>query len=284
MDWFSLTLIALCFAGVQKFLYKVAAERKCNSAWTTFSFTATVTIIGIFLFIVSGEAIPSVKLLLILGILNAAAYFFVIISNIEALKHIDSTVAYPIMRLNTILVVIFSVLYFNDTITSRQWIGVIMAVAVIGMLASERKTEHPDKKFRVGIAFSILGMVMAALATISAKFASMHLEINSFIVTSYFFCMIFAFLLRNHLQTKRESKNHKEALKLGFLIGLVNFGTFYLILQAYSRGPLSLIAAVYSLSLIIAITLSALIYKEELNKKKLLGIFLALVAIALIRF
>ena len=49
-SWYTFAIIALFLMGVQRFLYKVSAEKRCNTAWTTFSFMATVAILSSILF------------------------------------------------------------------------------------------------------------------------------------------------------------------------------------------------------------------------------------------
>ena len=59
-DWFLLSIGAVFCMGFQRFLYKVSAERGCNTAWTTFYFMATVAVLStIFFFISDITAQPS---------------------------------------------------------------------------------------------------------------------------------------------------------------------------------------------------------------------------------
>ena len=106
MDWYVFTLIALFGFGIQTFLYKVSAEKKCNTAWTTFSFMATVAIISSALFLIFGESIISFKLLLLISFLNAITFFITTVTRIEALKHLPLSTAIPIVRLNIVFVVL----------------------------------------------------------------------------------------------------------------------------------------------------------------------------------
>ena len=100
--------------GIQRFLYKVSAERNCNTAWTTFSFMATVAILSSILFLVLREPVSNIRYLLLIAFINSSAFFIATMSHIEALKHIPANITYPIIRLNVAVVVIFSILYFKD--------------------------------------------------------------------------------------------------------------------------------------------------------------------------
>ncbi len=68
-SWYIYAIFALILLGFQRFLYKVSAERKCNTAWTTFSFMATVAILSSTLFLLLGE-FPPVRLIRLVSLLQ----------------------------------------------------------------------------------------------------------------------------------------------------------------------------------------------------------------------
>ena len=97
--------------GTQRFLYKVSAEKRCNTAWTTFSFMATVAVLSSVLFLVLEETVTNLRFLLFIGLVNSVAFLLATVTHIEALKNIPASVAYPIIRLSAVFVVIFSILF-----------------------------------------------------------------------------------------------------------------------------------------------------------------------------
>jgi uncharacterized membrane protein len=76
---------------------------------------------------------------------------------------------------------------------------------------------------------------------------------------------------------------HKDALIIGVIMGLINFAGYYSFLKALSTGPLSIIASITGMHFVISIILSALIYKEKLTLLRILGIFLTVLSIILLR-
>jgi len=148
---------------------------------------------------------------------------------------------------------------------------------------TEKKREIiPEKNFKLGITLALVAFIFSALTTIVVKFAALTTNKLGFIAVSYIYNTIFAFTLRKKLQTKRASPKHKNAIIIGFLIGLFNFVGFYAVLNAHSLGPLSLVAPTIGLSFVIAIILSAIIYKEKLTMRRITGILLAIVAAILL--
>ncbi len=153
-DWYVFAILALILLGFQRFLYKVSAERKCNTAWTTFSFMATVAILSSTLFVVLGESVSDISFLFFIALVNSGAFLVATITHIEALKHIPSSVAYPIIRLNAILVVIFSILFFKDRLSLYQGIGIVLALAVIVILAAGLNDLRIPQKTSDEVAYS----------------------------------------------------------------------------------------------------------------------------------
>jgi uncharacterized membrane protein len=66
-------------------------------------------------------------------------------------------------------------------------------------------------------------------------------------------------------------------------MGIINFAGFYSFLKALSLGPLSIIVSITGMHFVIAVILSALIYKERLTRLKLLGISLTIVSVIFLR-
>ena len=110
-NWYAQAIIALILMGTQRFLYQVSAERNCHTAWTTFSFMATVALLSSVLFFFRNESVPNITFTFIIGILNSGAFLVATMTHIEALKRPPSSVVYSIIRLNVVVVVLFSIFY-----------------------------------------------------------------------------------------------------------------------------------------------------------------------------
>lgn len=284
-DWYIFAIIALLFLGIQRFLYKVSAERQCNAAWTSFSFMGTVAVLSSVLFLARNETVTNLYFLLFISLVNSASFLTGTITTIEALKRVPTSVAYPIIRLNTAIVVIFAIIYFKDRLSIYQVLGIILAVGVILVLV---RYDHDgprmrDKNVRLGFVLVFFSFFCGAIAAISAKFAAMHANNLGFIAVSYIFSTFFSLGLRKRLRTQQERTNHKDAFIIGCFMGLANFIGFYAFLKALSTGPLSIIVAITGTYFVIAIVLSALIYREKLSLLRIVGIFLTIIAITLMR-
>jgi drug/metabolite transporter (DMT)-like permease len=284
MDWFSLTFISFFLYGIQRFLYKVSAERNCNTAWTTLSFMGTVALMSTFLWFGSHEVLKNLPLLLFLSLVNSLTYFVDTVATIEALRYIPTTVVYPLTRISAVLVVIFSMAYFKDQLNVYQMIGIGLAFGVIFTLTRFSEEEKRDyKNIRKGLFLIVLAVLSGAVAAISCKFAALYTNQMAFIALTYTLSMLFSLGSRKLFEKRGASPRYGEALLIGFVTGLVNFGAFYAILKAMELGPLSIIVPVVGMNFVIANILAFIVYREKLTWLKVAGILLTVSSLLLMK-
>lgn len=283
MSWYLLSVAVLVLFGLQKFLYKVSAERDYNTAVTTLSFMGTVAFLSISAFLFVEGAISDLGFLLSISALNAVIFLTTTISRIEALKHVPVSVAYPIIRSKIVPVILFGVLWFGEAISPMQSIGILLALAIPLILRKESGSETPNGASRKGLALVGLALVAGAGASIISKFAAVSVNKLAFIGVSYTLNTAVALGISDRFEPDGASGRSRDALLLGGVIGVLNFSGFYLLLEALSTGPLSLISTITNLSFVLPIALSIGIYGEDLSSKRVLGILLAVAAVAVIR-
>jgi drug/metabolite transporter (DMT)-like permease len=246
-SWYVLSIVALILMGTQRFLYKVSAERRCHTAWTTFSFMATVALLSSGAFVLSGEALENRGALALVAAVNSGSFF-------------------------------------HDHISIYQFFGIGTAIGVILVLTREAE-EHKGsaRSVKKGLMLVFVSVISGAISSISSKFAAMYVNKFGFMALAYAMGMIFSLGMVNRLGGKEVGTNHKEAFLIGFVMGLINFAGFYLFLKALSLGPLSIIVSVTGMHFVIAIFLSVLLYGEKMNLPRILGIGLAVLSIVLLR-
>jgi drug/metabolite transporter (DMT)-like permease len=284
MTWYLFSILALLFIGTQRFLYKVSAERGCNTAWTTFSFMATVTVLSFVAYLIIRPTVPALWVLLLIAFLNSASFATGTICHMEALKHLPAGVVYPMIRLNAVVVVVFSILFFHDRVSHFQILGIIIAMIVIYVLT--RSVQGGKETFgnrRSGFVLVAIALASGAVAVVTSKFATIYTDKIAFMAVSYFLATLFSFGFRRRLETEASRSNLRDALLIGLCMGLINFVGFYCFLQALGTGPMSVIASIMGMHFVIGIFLSAVIYKERLTGPRILGIGLTIVSVLLLR-
>ncbi len=284
VNWYTLSIIALFFIGAQRFLYKVSVQRGCNAAVTTFTFMGTVTCISFVLLLFSDTPLGPIYFLVFISLVNSISFTLATLTNLETLKYLPVNVAYPIIRLNLAVVIIFSVLFFGDSLSPWQIAGIFVAIFAIVILAkSPDANETGIRNLRRGFVLLSVCVLSGAVASISSKFAAMETNKLAFITLSYLLGTSFAFMLRNRVAQKTAGSRNRDAVIIGICMGLLNLIGFYLFLLALDRGPLSLVVSIISLHFVIPIVLSALIYSEKLKKVHFVGIGLTVISVIFLR-
>lgn len=283
-EWYAFSIAALVLMGVQRFLYKVSAERNCPTLWTTFSFMATVTVLSAIFLAALKEPLSDVRMLAAMALLNSASFVLGTITHIEALKHVPAGVVYPILRLNMVVVVLFGVFVFRDRLSLLQILGILLAVAV--MLILRKDTEHAGDSVgnvRRGLVLLFVSLLCGSVASISSKYAALYAGKLGFMALSYFLGALFSAGLITKSGSKGNPRERKEAVLIGIVMGVINFAGFYAFLAALSAGPLAVIVPITGMHFVIAVMLSVILYKEKLGPRRVLGIALTVVSVLFLR-
>ncbi|RQW83414.1 MAG: DMT family transporter [Geobacter sp.] len=283
--WFPFSLAALLLMGLQRFFYKVAAERSCDTAVTTLSFMATVTVISAAVFFFRNASIPDLSFLLLVGLANSLAFLLATVTHIEALKKLPARIAYPLIRLDAVLVVVISFLFFHEQVVGRQQIGIALALAAVLLIARERvaggEVVHKSAK---GFLFVAAAILAGAAAAVSSRFAAQGTDKIAFMAVSYGLSTLFVagFGERGRRQEKAVAGS-RESLRIGCIMGVLNVVGYYAYLEGLSRGPLSLVTVITSMHFVVAVVLSILIYRERPTRLGITGIILTIVSLILLR-
>ena len=142
MDWYVLTLVSVVFYTIHGLLFKFAAMKKCDKMLTTLYYLFTVALISVpfLLFYGLTKTAYITYIGIAMAVIDGIFYAINIIARIEALKHIQASILYPIIRLNNAVLVIIFVLFFGEILTFQNFIGVILAVASLFLLSKGEKT------------------------------------------------------------------------------------------------------------------------------------------------
>lgn len=282
ISWYFLAVTSLLCFGIQSFGYKVIAERDYSTFWATFTFMSSVAVISTIMFFLKNQALINWRFLILIAVINGFSYFLSTVTNIEALKKIPANVFYPVFRLNIAITVLFSIFYFNESLTTSNILGIVISIMVAVLIGRTRENEENEKILHIGLLLTLIAAIASSLASISSKFAANNVNQFSFIAVSYTVNALLSLGAKSKFKTQNRSKL-LPALILGIIIGILNFMGFYAYIQALKTGPLSIVATIMSLNFIIVIILSILVYKEKLTLKRVLGIVLTIVAMLLLR-
>jgi drug/metabolite transporter (DMT)-like permease len=279
-EWYLLSLAALILLGTQRFLYKVAAERNCSSSLTTAVFMGTVTVMSAAAFVVSEEPVGDLGSLALLSLVNAVAFALATVAHMEALRHLPAGITFPLTRLSILVVIVFSFFFFNERPNLFQWVGILLGFFVVAVLAGEAGSEtRPEGRAGTGLLFIAVCVFCGAAAAISSKLAAVSTSKAGFMALSYLLATFFSLGVDKKWGKRKEGTSSGEAVKIGMVMGLLNFFGFYAFLSALATGPLSMISLITGMHFVIAIALSVLLYRETVSRPKTIAIGLTLLAV-----
>lgn len=282
-DWFPFALSALILMGSQRFLYKVAAERQCETAPTTLWFMATVTIISGAAFVFRGATVPDLRFLLLVSLANSISFLTATVSHMEALKRLPAGIAYPLIRLDVVMVVLISLACFDERISATQGAGIILGFCAALIIARQRTGGIASIASTRGFLFVAIAVIAGTGSAVSSRFAAIATDKTAFIALSYGLSTMFvAGFGKNHEQRK-PVKGIGGPFLIGISMGLLNVAGYYAYLEGLARGPLSLVTVITGMHFVVAILLSILIYRERMTPTLVTGIILTVLSLILLR-
>lgn len=286
LDWYVFALLGFFLIGLQRFLYKVAASRGYSASRTTFSFMLTVALLSGFLYILWPTPLASPGLLLVFSLINSLGFVSATVAHISALRYLSGSIVFPVIRLNIVLVLLFSLLVLSESLDALQWLGVALSVLAF-FLFSGMDDPDPDSTYsrnRKGWMALGLATVSGAVATVSSKLAADLGNLLAFIAISYAFSTLFSWLwMHISPEGREEGGKGQAAIWLGAGIGALNLAGFYFYLWALSLGPLSIVATINGMHFVVPVILSVAIYRDRLTVPRLVGIGATCAALILFR-
>ncbi len=218
--------------------------------------------------------------LLLLAFGNTLFYFFSIQTRVKSLKNIDTTIFFPLHKTFwPLLVLAISFLFFDDSISFKELVGIGVWIIVPLMLITKSENKV-QKNLKLGILFIFFTSILAAISSIFPKQAyvlSMNMDLFTFFMLLFwtFISGISYFFIE-----KKKVIIDKWMIKFWTLFGILYFWalmTFNLAME----WNLAVVITINSFSILIPIILSVIFYKEEMTYKKAFVIFLSIVSVIL---
>ncbi len=293
MSWYLLAILSALFWGTENFLHKISAKKGLNSSKVSAIFGLSVCILSLIFFLVFRENLFNFKFLIIISILNALTFFTSFITRLEALKRIDSTVYFPVSKTGTLLImVLLSIFVLHERITIFQLSGLVTTLIAIFLLTENSLKEIKIAKLaQLGIGFTIVSTIFAALANFTVDIASNKVGTYAFSFFAYSFGFLFSSainrlsigqVIKSTPTTVSSNENTTITYILGVAIGTFNFLGLVFFIEALKAGTFSVVGAINNFSLILTLGLSILIYSERPSKKQIIGICLAFASLFLL--
>ena len=136
MNWFTLAVLAFLGFGLTNFMFKVGERLGVSVAVLTIVIYAAGTVFSVLWFLSQkqltlGAVDPKP---VVIGLIAAAFSIIGTIAIQQAFRGGQASLISPIVALNGIIVVVGSLLIFNEVITPKQLIGVVLALLAVVLI------------------------------------------------------------------------------------------------------------------------------------------------------
>ena len=265
-------------------VFRIAKNYRCRlSTLITYNYLAA-TLLGLLLFhpfqnITFRQTFTWLPYSILLGVLFITLFFLIGTSSQKA----GITITTLANKLSLVFPVMFSLLYYNETISTVKYIGLIGAFIAIALTVYKKDAR---KVKLVLIALPLLIFLGSGTVDTIVKFVQAE-KIGANDASAYTTIVFFvAFLCGATIQLFSKSTFkfgfRLPTILLGVLLGAVNFGSLYFIILALNHSGLksSMVFALNNMSIVALTALfGTLIFREKLNKINFAGIILAIVSL-----
>jgi len=277
--------------GLLNFLFKVAAEKGYTADLLVNLVGLTVSVLAFGTLIVTTEnpLTQFTRPVLTYALFNGLFFALGSLAKFGALKKAPAAIVFPLNRLNTVLVMLVGFLFFQEAPRPMQIAGMVMGIGVLVLITLEQRNHFKssgDRTLLLGVLFAVGSAVFTALSmTVGKLLAESSSNRLAYISVSY--ALVFLFTLGKQSVKQRGMQWLPQLLNgpmflYGSAIGLLNFVGYFLVLQAFGSGPISLSQAIFSSSILIPIVLSRLFYHEKLTPMRMAAIALAILSVVFI--
>ena len=280
LSWFPYSLAATLLFGIAMAFYKLPSAKNHNRFVATF-WSLVIPVVLAFVFFHSYLPL-STSAMLWTALLWGITFTSIVLLQMYALHHVDTNALFPITgTASLIFTVLIGIFFFGEYISLVQTLGVLLAIVTIFLfLYKGGKLQYSQILISVGSGIVLISVFNKVLQKIVAD----KFDIHVFQIYQYLFAAIFSLLVYLVLH-RRDWKTHifSGGLGIGSLIGVFSFFGGYAWYVALTKGSFPLIASIHSLYILITAMTAYFLFQEQLTKKKIFLLFLAILAVILIR-
>ena len=282
MSLTALTLVltaALVHATWNYFLKKANATRPFW--WLVYIITAVITVPALFIY--DPQALSNITPIGWL-VIALSAPIHVIYGQVLQIgyKKSDYSIVYPTARgTGPLITVLCAVLILGDRPSFWGWIGIVLILASIVLLAMPHKQDKQtqDLRIRAGIFWGFLtGCFIAGYSFCDAWAVQQETGLTPL---SFYFpsiavrAIVFAPFIMMHANWKAESKEILTTPLLQKALAVVTVGSplaYILVLYAMTIAPLAYVAPSREVGMMIGVVLGGLLLRERLSVTRLAGV------------
>lgn len=222
---------------------------------------------------------PWIPFGILLGVLFIIMFYLIGTSSQKA----GITITTLANKLSLVFPVLFSLIYFNESISTLKYAGLFLAVIAVILTVYKRDLKKTNLLF---IVLPILIFLGSGLTDSVVKFVQAVKTTPGQVAIFSSFVFFVAFICGTFISVFRKNSMlftfHRPTLFLGILLGAANFGSLYFLINALNKSNLnsSLVFTLNNMSIVALSSIAGVfIFNEKLSKLNIAGIGLAIVSL-----
>ena len=200
---------------------------------------------------------------------------------LESLRHMEVSLGSTIYRLNTVLVVLLSVLFLGEVMTLVKLAGIACGVFAVLLLYRHQRGLGDAQELRLGLYLVFCGALCRAIYGVVSKAGlSAGADMDLLLLISAL-CWIVSGLIYARFVERRYAIT-REKVGYSILSGCLVYGIVRSLLSALALGDASVVITIANLSFLMALVVALLLKMEKLNPRKIIAMGFAVGAIVLL--
>jgi drug/metabolite transporter (DMT)-like permease len=264
-------LLSLCFAGMNDVVFKRYSMKDRSRGAIVFGIGVVWALLQGFTLWGKGGALHLDPVTLGYGLAAGAMLALSNLLLIESLTHIEVSLGATIYRLNTIGVVLLSILLLHESPGPLNLLGIGVGVVAVLLLA-RKPTSGKGAALQTGFVWlAIAASGLRALYGVTSKAGLNQGADTDTMLLVAALCWIAGGFLYARLREGRFRLTPKKALYAlvsGMLVHLI----VYFLLAAMQQGQASIVIPIANLSFVVALLISVAVGMERLSPRKLAAI------------
>lgn len=202
---------------------------------------------------------------------------------IEWLKFVETSLFLPIHKIIQIFLSFLVWMFLFQEYLDLTWLIAIWIWILVVLLLTSKENKKIQIDYKKWIFFLLLSNLMIIMSSSINKYiTSLWFDIVNYMFLSWIFWSLYMLISKKNIYKIEKKCSIKKEIKLGLLKWFLSFFWFLFFLSALKQGPFVLVQMINTSSIFIPIILSVIIYKEEVNFKKVLAFIFFIFAVYLI--
>lgn len=215
-----------------------------------------------------------------LGIVFVSSLFVIA----ETTARAGISVAQVSNRMAVVIPISIAMMLYGDDLTVFKVAGIVLAIISVYLVSHKEESGQPKQKWwwLFPLVIFICSGIIDSTINYAQHFLLSENDFDAFLSTVFMTAFVFGFLALLYQLCIQKHTFQAKAIPAGAILGAINFGTMYFIVQALNSQVLepSALFPVNNLSILTLSTIiSVLVFREKLSGKNWLGIALSLLAI-----